>query len=89
MQFVYSPRYEHDQLGNLRLTKEGLLERDRFVFSCARERRVPIAVTLGGGYAFDTDDTVALHRNTCLAAWKPTCGHPGTPSGSASRFPLR
>ena len=62
--------YEHDQLGDLRLTKEGLLERDRFVFSCARERRVPIAVTLGGGYAFDTDDTVVLHLNTCLAAWK-------------------
>lgn len=62
--------YEHDQLGDLRLTKEGLLERDQFIFKCAQERRVPIAVTLGGGYAFDTDDTTALHRNTCLAAWQ-------------------
>jgi hypothetical protein len=62
--------YEHDQLGDLRLTKAGLLERDRFVLKCVHDRRVPIAVTLGGGYAFDTEDTVGLHLNTCLAAWQ-------------------
>jgi len=60
--------YEEDQLGALRLTKEGLLERDRFVYQCARQRDLPIAVTLGGGYARNTGDTVALHVNTCLAA---------------------
>lgn len=60
--------YENDQLGGLKLTKEGLKERDRFVFSLAKENSIPIAVTLGGGYAFDIRDTVEIHTNTILEA---------------------
>ncbi len=56
--------YEKDQLGGLRLTKEGLRRRDAFVFSQAKENNIPIAVTLGGGYAFDVNDTVEVHCNT-------------------------
>jgi len=58
--------YEHDQLGDLKLSMTGLQERDRFIFQCAKERQIPIAATLGGGYAYDTADTVAIHVNTCL-----------------------
>lgn len=60
--------YAGDQLGDLRLTIDGLAERDRLIYRWAAERRVPIAVTLGGGYAFNTEDTVAIHVNTCLLA---------------------
>jgi len=60
--------YQHDQLGGLSLTVKGLLERDRRVFSAARQARVPIAVTLAGGYALNTADTVAIHANTVAAA---------------------
>lgn len=60
--------YEHDQLGDLKLTLAGLAQRDRCVYQSARERLIPIAVTLGGGYAYDTADTVAIHVNTCLIA---------------------
>jgi acetoin utilization deacetylase AcuC-like enzyme len=60
--------YREDQLGNLALTKRGLEERDRTVFSMARRHGVPVAVTLAGGYALHVEDTVAIHVNTVRAA---------------------
>jgi acetoin utilization deacetylase AcuC-like enzyme len=62
--------YEYDQLGNLMLTIAGLMERDRLVFHWAQERDIPIAATLGGGYAENTMDTVTIHVNTGLTAWE-------------------
>lgn len=56
--------YEHDQLGGLALTIEGLKERDRLVFGLARENKIPIASVLAGGYAVDVKDTVEIHVNT-------------------------
>lgn len=60
--------YEQDQLGSLSLTIEGLKKRDTYVFETCKKKGVPVAVTLGGGYAFHTDDTVQIHYNTCEAA---------------------
>jgi acetoin utilization deacetylase AcuC-like enzyme len=60
--------YEQDRLGGLGLSLEGLKERDRRVFDAARQAGVPVAVTLAGGYAARPADTVAIHRNTVLAA---------------------
>lgn len=60
--------YEGDQLGDLKLTIEGLKKRDDLVFGACKNRAVPVAALLGGGYALDTDDTVTIHVNTCLAA---------------------
>src|ERR1700693_2387042 len=60
--------YREDQLGGLSLTMEGLKQRDRVVFETGLRSSVPIAVTLAGGYARNTDDTVAIHRNTVKAA---------------------
>ncbi len=62
--------YKEDQLGGLALTIDGLMERDRLVFSIARHRKIPICVTLAGGYARKVEDTVTIHANTakCLAA---------------------
>jgi acetoin utilization deacetylase AcuC-like enzyme len=57
-----------DQLGGLSLTKNGLKERDRRVFQEARQRRVPVATTLAGGYARRVEDTVRIHLNTIIAA---------------------
>jgi acetoin utilization deacetylase AcuC-like enzyme len=62
--------YEHDQLGDLKLTMTGLAERDRMIFQWVKERGLPIVTTLGGGYAYKTSDTVKLHVKTCLAAWE-------------------
>jgi acetoin utilization deacetylase AcuC-like enzyme len=60
--------YEHDLLGGLGLTEAGLAERDRRVLERARAAGVPVAVTLAGGYAERTDDTVAIHVSTVRVA---------------------
>jgi acetoin utilization deacetylase AcuC-like enzyme len=57
-----------DQLGGLSLTKKGLKERDHRVFLEARQRGVPVATTLAGGYARRVEDTVRIHVNTIVAA---------------------
>jgi acetoin utilization deacetylase AcuC-like enzyme len=56
------------QLGGLRLTKEGLRQRDRLVIDTVRRAGVPLVVTLAGGYARRVEDTVAIHVATIEAA---------------------
>ncbi len=56
--------YEDDQLGGLRLTKEGLRRRDRMVVDAVGRAGVPLVVTLAGGYARRVEDTVAIHAAT-------------------------
>ena len=56
--------YEDDQLGGLRLTRDGLRRRDRMVIAAARGARVPLVVVLAGGYARRVEDTVAIHAAT-------------------------
>jgi len=60
--------YRGDQLGGLGLTIEGLEARDRMVLEGCARRGVPVAVTLGGGYARRLDDTVQIHLATCRQA---------------------
>jgi acetoin utilization deacetylase AcuC-like enzyme len=60
--------YREDQLGGLRLTLEGLEKRDRLVFVKAGARKIPVAVTLAGGYARHVEDTVTIHTNTVRVA---------------------
>jgi acetoin utilization deacetylase AcuC-like enzyme len=60
--------YREDQLGGLALSIEGLKRRDALVFEHARRLRVPMTVTLAGGYARRVEDTVRIHVNTILAA---------------------
>jgi acetoin utilization deacetylase AcuC-like enzyme len=56
--------YEDDQLGGLRLTKDGLRRRDQAVIHAVRRAGVPLVVTLAGGYARRVEDTVAIHVAT-------------------------
>jgi acetoin utilization deacetylase AcuC-like enzyme len=60
--------YEGDQLGTLRLTFDGLIERDRIVLNACRTREIPAVILLAGGYANDTRDTVRIHVNTYKVA---------------------
>ncbi len=60
--------YREDQLGGLALSMEGLARRDAIVFDYARRHKVPVAITLAGGYARHVEDTVQIHVNTVLAA---------------------
>ena len=60
--------YREDQLGGLALSLEGLKRRDALVFNYARRLRIPLAITLAGGYARQVADTVRIHVGTILAA---------------------
>ncbi len=56
--------YEDDQLGGLRLTKEGLRQRDRCVIDAVKNAGTPLVIVLAGGYARRIEDTVAIHVAT-------------------------
>jgi acetoin utilization deacetylase AcuC-like enzyme len=60
--------FEQDLLGGLKLTFEGLFERDRRVLEACRRAAIPVAVSLAGGYALRHQDTVTIHFNTVAAA---------------------
>lgn len=64
--------YMHDRLGRLALTKAGLLQRDRRVFDWCAQRRVPLAMTMAGGYGHNIEDTVDIQLQsfqTALEHW--------------------
>ena len=60
--------HEGDRLGRLKLSAAGLAERDRRVFEAARRRRIPVAVSMAGGYGRDIADTVAVQLATLREA---------------------
>jgi acetoin utilization deacetylase AcuC-like enzyme len=57
-----------DTLGKLALTKQGLARRDRMVFEICRLKGLPIAVSMGGGYAKNIEDIVDIHLQTLKIA---------------------
>jgi acetoin utilization deacetylase AcuC-like enzyme len=57
-----------DKLGRLALTHAGLAARDRRVMSLAKAARIPLVVTLGGGYAQPIARTALAHANTFRTA---------------------
>ena len=64
--------HEDDRLGRLKLSFDGLAERDRRVFGALRQRGIPAAVAMAGGYGRRVDSTVAVHRRTlheALDSW--------------------
>ena len=69
--------FEKDKLGRLKLTMDGLRQRDEMVLAYAREKQIPIVTTMSGGYAQDINDTVEIHCNT-IRAVKKVFGEPPT-----------
>jgi acetoin utilization deacetylase AcuC-like enzyme len=60
--------HEGDRLGRLKLSAEGLLRRDRRVLAALGAARIPVALTMAGGYGRDLDVTVAIQAATIGAA---------------------
>lgn len=71
--------YEHDRLGRLKITPQGLAERDRLVLAKCGSLGIPVVVVMAGGYAEDISQTVAIHATTVR-----TASHFAT-NGSTSR----
>lgn len=61
---------EHDKLGTLKISYDGLMMRDKKVFEFAREVRTPMVMALGGGYSNPIDYTVEACVNTYRALKK-------------------
>jgi len=63
---------EHDALGGLSISMEGMMKRDHYVIEQAATAGVPIVTVFAGGYAKDFEDTVELHFNTIHALCQST-----------------
>jgi acetoin utilization deacetylase AcuC-like enzyme len=66
--------HEHDRLGRLSLTFEGLARRDSIVLEQCREVGLPVVVTIAGGYATPIEETVQIHVNTARIASRYATG---------------
>lgn len=60
--------HERDRLGRLKVSREGLLARDRLVFERCRRAGLPVAVVMAGGYNVDVAETVEVHLQTVIEA---------------------
>ena len=81
--------YEHDRLGRLGLTMDGLRRRDELVFEWCRGRDLPVALTMSGGYAESVQDVANIHLKTiesalALASHRPP-PVPASPTAGTSR----
>jgi acetoin utilization deacetylase AcuC-like enzyme len=75
--------YAGDRLGRLSLSIEGVAARDRRVFAFARDRGLPVAVAMGGGYCPDIDRIVDIHLGTVREALAHHVVHEGLRGGPA------
>jgi acetoin utilization deacetylase AcuC-like enzyme len=55
---------EFDKLGRLSVTLYGCKERDRFVLDYCYQNKIPVMVSMGGGYAHHIRHIVEAHANT-------------------------
>jgi acetoin utilization deacetylase AcuC-like enzyme len=77
--------FEDDRLGRLCVTKRGLAERDNMVLEACRERGIPVALTMAGGYARRVEDTVDVHFQSIRRAADTLELERGSRRGSTTR----
>ena len=59
--------HNNDKLGLLKMTSDGIYQRDQVVLSQFKDRQVPVATTIGGGYG-ETHSEVAQRHSLIFAA---------------------
>ena len=57
-----------DKLGRLHISRAGCRERDHIVLSFCKKNKIPVAVSMGGGYSPRIADIVEAHANTFRVA---------------------
>lgn len=60
--------HQHDDLGLLNITSQGVRARDRLVFNQAKQLGIAIAAVIGGGYQRDIDALTQVHLQLIHAA---------------------
>ncbi len=59
---------ETDKLGKLSLSLEGCKQRDKLVFELCKKNKIPVVVSMGGGYSPRLSTIIEAHANTFRAA---------------------
>ena len=57
-----------DELGYFNVSTEGIFERDRFLMQLMKDRDIPVAAVIGGGYRSEHADLVPIHMQLIDAA---------------------
>lgn len=53
-----------DKLGKLSVTREGCKQRDKIVLTAAKQNKIPVVASMGGGYSPNLRDIIESHANT-------------------------
>ena len=59
---------DSDKLGRLSLTREGCKKRDAYIMSECKKHKIPISISMGGGYSHKISDIIEAHANTFRCA---------------------
>lgn len=70
--------FEQDPIGKMRITKEGIIERDFFMFSQAFENETPILMVLSGGYSAENPRIISESIENILKKFKLISSSPLT-----------
>ena len=60
--------HEGDRLGKLSISKDGMCQRDQYVFQYSLDRQIPTAFSMAGGYGREIQSTVDIHFQTIQTA---------------------
>lgn len=60
--------HEGDRLGKLSISKDGMCQRDQYVFQHSLDRQIPTAFSMAGGYGREIQSTVDIHFQTIQTA---------------------
>ncbi|WP_133407508.1 histone deacetylase family protein [Parashewanella tropica] len=62
--------HQDDDLGYLNICDQGIAQRDKLVFTLAKQHHIPIAAVIGGGYSRDKQQLIQRHFNLIQQATK-------------------
>ena len=63
-----------DELGYFDVSTQGIYERDRFIMQLMKDKGIPVAAVVGGGYRSNHSDLVPIHMqliNAAASVYKP------------------
>jgi acetoin utilization deacetylase AcuC-like enzyme len=60
--------HEDDRLGRLNISSAGMKLRDEMVLQFAFDRKLPVAISMAGGYGKEIESTVNIHFQTIKTA---------------------
>ncbi len=60
--------HSDDELGYFNVSTQGIFERDRFLMQQMKQRGIPVAAVVGGGYRTKHEDLVPIHMQLINAA---------------------